>query len=111
MTRTGAQKQTSQPDNSADTAAFDQLLDIFAKLILSQAWDIASDTERRVLLDELVEAITVGPEFFSVAVCGSPPVRIRYGEVGLKDSGSVGVGGASLTQSTRAPWSVELVAA
>lgn len=37
----------------------------------------------------------VGPAYFSVKLFGSPAVRVRYGEVGLKDSDLAGVGGGT----------------
>lgn len=58
------------------------------------------------IADELIEAVTVGPDWFSVTVSGSPAVRIRYGEVGPKDSDPVGVGGgvAALNPRHHGDW-------
>ncbi len=51
--------------------------------------------QRRVLVEELVEAVGVFPDHLEVTVTRAPPLNLGYGEVGLKESGFVGVGGSA----------------
>ena len=46
----------------------------------------------RVLVEELVEWVTVYPDHLEVTVAGTPPLNVLYGEVGLKESENVRVG-------------------
>ena len=45
-----------------------------------------------MLLDELLESVTVYPDHLEVNVAGTPPLNVTYQEVGLKESQIVGVG-------------------
>ncbi len=67
---------------------------------LTQALASASVEDRRAVYDELGVNLTYHPESKTVEAGAGAPHVLR-----------VGVGGASLTLSTRAPWNVELVAA
>ena len=46
-----------------------------------------------MLIDEFIEEITVLPDYVDVKVRGAPALRVLYQEVGMKDSGFVGVAG------------------
>jgi len=48
--------------------------------------------ERRVLSEELVESVTIFPSHFEISVYGAPTLKVLPGEVGMKQSDSVGVG-------------------
>jgi hypothetical protein len=45
------------------------------------------------LIDELLEWVTVYPDHLEVTVAGTPPLNVLFGEVGLKESENVSVGG------------------
>jgi hypothetical protein len=62
--------------------------------------DAATDQERRVLIEELLEWVTVLPDQLEVTVTGAPPLAVSYGEVGLKESQIVGVGGGRAQSGT-----------
>ena len=51
-------------------------------------WDNANDKERRVLVEELIEAVTIYADRIEVTVTGAPPLLITPGEVGLRDPGT-----------------------
>ena len=55
---------------------------------LDDIWDNASDKERRVLVEELIEAVTIHADRLEVTVSGAPPLLIRLDEVGLRDPGT-----------------------
>ncbi len=72
---------------------FEQVASILRDLDIDRVWASAEDEERRVLVEELVESITVLPDLLEVKVTGAPPLNVLYGEVGLKVPEIVGVGG------------------
>ena len=55
----------------------------------------ANESERRVLIEELVDSVTVFPDHLEVTVGGAPPLNVLYSEVGLKESDNVRVGGGT----------------
>ena len=55
---------------------------------LDAVWDNASQAERRVLVEELIEAVTIHADRLEVTVAGAPPLIVRPGEVGLRDPGT-----------------------
>jgi hypothetical protein len=61
--------------------------------------------ERRVLLDEFLECVTVLPDYIDVKIHGAPQIHLCYDEVGLKESGLDRVGGGNGANSD---WRVNL---
>jgi hypothetical protein len=55
---------------------------------LDAVWDNANDRERRVLVEELIEAVTIYEDRLEVTVTGAAPLLIYPGEVGLRDPGT-----------------------
>ncbi|MGE0881257.1 MAG: recombinase family protein [Acidimicrobiia bacterium] len=74
---------------------FDQVAALLDSINLDRLWATATDTERRTLLDELLESVTVHPDRLVVAIHGAPPLNVGFTEVGLKDSENRGVGGGT----------------
>ena len=68
-------------------------------------WAAATDEERRVLVHELLEAVTVFPDHLEVNLHGAPVLNVLLGEVGLKVPEIVGVGGPTATISD---WRIEV---
>ncbi len=64
-------------------------------LDLGKAWDEATDSERRVLVEELVEVVAVFPDHLEVTIAGAPKLNVDLSEVGLGSNRSqnVRVGG------------------
>jgi hypothetical protein len=73
---------------------FEQVAGILQNFDIEAVWAAAEEQERRVLIEELIEWVSVFPDHLEVTVSGAPPLNVRYGEVGLKESDLVGVGGA-----------------
>lgn len=48
-----------------------------------------------MLIEELIDAVTVFPDHLEVAVAGASPLNVLYSEVGLKESENVRVGGGT----------------
>ncbi len=92
--------ETARADDLA--AHFDDVARMLSSLDIDTAWQAATEVERRVLIDEFLEEIVVLPDYLDVKVHGAPPVHVSYQEVGLKESGFGGVGGAFGSPSTPA---------
>ena len=56
-------------------------------LDVHRLWEAASETEKRTLINELIEAVIVYPDRLQVAINGAPPLTIDFEEVGLRPAG------------------------
>jgi hypothetical protein len=65
---------------------FDDVARMLAALDVERTWAAATEVERRVLLDEFLECITVLPDYIDVNIHGAPPIHVLYQVVGLKES-------------------------
>ncbi|MFI5035456.1 MAG: recombinase family protein [Acidimicrobiales bacterium] len=72
---------------------FEEVARILTNLDVEAVWRAAQDSERRVLVEELIEWVTVFPDHLEVIVAGAPALNVLYGEVGLMGSEIVSVGG------------------
>ncbi|HXZ83473.1 MAG TPA: hypothetical protein VED84_07005, partial [Acidimicrobiales bacterium] len=75
-------------------ARFEEVAALLQDLDLDTAWDEATEPERRVLVEELVEKVAVFPDHLEVTIAGAPRLNVGLAEVGLgnKQSQNVGVG-------------------
>jgi site-specific DNA recombinase len=60
-----------------------------------EVWVNADTQDRRILVEELLDSIAIFPDHLEVSVTNTPPLIVRYQEVGLKESYFVGVGGGT----------------
>jgi hypothetical protein len=88
-----AQGELARSDDVAQH--FDAVARMLARLDVDKTWNAATELERRVLIDEFLEEISVLPDYLDVKVHGAPPVHVLYQEVGLKESGFNRVGGGT----------------
>ena len=86
-----AQAEVARSDDVA--GHFEDVVAVLTKLDIDRTWAAATELERRVLLDELLEEVTVLPGYLNVTIQGAPPLHVRYQEVGLKESEFDRVGG------------------
>jgi hypothetical protein len=77
---------------------FEEVARVLEELDIDRAWAAATQSERRILIEELVESVTVLPDHLEVTVSGAPRLHVRYQEVGLKESGPDRVGGGTPTR-------------
>jgi len=49
-------------------------------------WNAANDRERKILVNEIIDAVIVHPDRLQVAINGSPPFTVRFDEVGLREA-------------------------
>jgi hypothetical protein len=88
--------------------SFEQGAALLRDLGVEAVWGAANDGERRVLIEQLIDSVTVFPDHLEVRVGGAPPLNVLYSEVGMKESENVRVGGPTPTISDwrLRPWSV-----
>jgi hypothetical protein len=98
--RSESERSESEREEASETAqddlsrCFEAVVSLMQSVDLACLWEAAEDSERRVLVDELVEAVTVFCDHLEVKVSGSPTLNVTLDEVGLK-SDTVGVGGGT----------------
>lgn len=71
---------------------FEEVAAVLHDLDIVRVWEAAEDRDRRVLIEELLEWVTIFPDHMEVKVVGAPPLNVLYSEVGLKQSQIGGVG-------------------
>jgi site-specific DNA recombinase len=74
-------------------ARFEEVATLLSTLDIETLWEAAEDREKRVIIENMVESVTVFPDHLEVKVAGSPALHVLYSEVGLKGSENVQVGG------------------
>ena len=85
-------------------ARFNEVVDVLTTADVEDLWAAATAEERRVLVEDLVEAVSMFPDHLEVKVGGAPPLLVELGEVGLRDPGtrsSVSEGGLSHMRHAR----------
>ena len=81
---------------------FEEVAAVLRDLDIETVWNAAEEQERRILVEELIQWVSVFPDHLQVTVSGAPPLHVLYREVGLKQSDSVGVGGGTRNNALRA---------
>lgn len=77
---------------------FDEVVTVLSQLSIGDVWEEATDRERRVLVEELVESVSLFPDHLEVTIAGVPKLNVTLQEVGLRETlSSRGVGGATAT--------------
>jgi hypothetical protein len=75
---------------------FELLASRLAALDMDRLWDAATDAERRILVEDLIEAVVIYRDHLEVRVSGAPTLNVTLAEVGLREPGmrtSVSEGG------------------
>lgn len=82
---------TAERENKSILAdAFEQAAALIRspEFTLEAIWDEASQAERRVIVEELIEAVVIHADRLEVTVAGVPTLIVQPGEVGLRDPGT-----------------------
>jgi hypothetical protein len=69
-------------------ARFNEVVDVLTTADVEELWAAATGEERRVLVEDLVEAVSMFPDHLEVKVGGAPPLLVELGEVALRDPGT-----------------------
>jgi site-specific DNA recombinase len=80
----------------SDVAArFEEVARILREMDVGRLWEEATDDERRVLVEELLDAVAMYPDHLEVTVKGAPRLNVTLKEAGLGPGGwqFCGVGG------------------
>src|ERR1700676_781593 len=76
-----------------------QAADVAGRLLqdldIEHLWQAATETEKRDLIDELVDRVAVHPDHVEVSISGAARINVLLSEVGSKDSENGGVGGGT----------------
>jgi len=87
------QRAEEQLDEVANR--FEQVARVLRDMDFDRVWEEANGQERRVLIEELLDSVTVLPDHLEVTVHGAPRLNVLLEEVGLVESQISGVGGGT----------------
>ncbi len=68
-------------------ARFDEIAAYLGDLDIDAIWEAATEPERRVLIDELLQSVDVHEDHLEVTVHGAPKLNVLLEEVGLGKPG------------------------
>ena len=81
---------------------FEEVARVLGDLDIKEVWTEATEAERRVLVEELVERVAMFPDHLEVTIAGTPTMNVTLQEVGLTGGwSSRGVGGQTRTLTPR----------
>jgi hypothetical protein len=86
--------EQSAKEHAADELAsrFEAVAAVLAELDIESVWSAATREERKVLVDELLEEVSLFPDHLEVVVAGAPRLNVTLDEVGVQ---KCGVGGGT----------------
>jgi hypothetical protein len=67
---------------------FEEVAELLRQIDVEAVWAAGTSAERRVLVEELIEAVVVFPDHLEVRVVGAPPLNVALPEVGLREGGT-----------------------
>ena len=80
--------ETAETERADDVhERFEAIAAYLADLDVESVWDAATEVERRVLIDEMIEAVEVHDDHLEVTVRGAPKLNVTLAEVGLGRQG------------------------
>ena len=82
-----ANAERDQRTRDAAADRFDAVAQLLAELDVEEIWSHANASERRILLDDLLDSIRIFPNRLTVQVAGAPPILVTLEEVGLRSGG------------------------
>ena len=80
---------------------FEEVTQILTRLDFEEIWKHATASEKKLLVDDLVDAVRIFPDRLTVQVVGAPPILITLDEVGLRPGIKPVVSESRLAQSLR----------
>ena len=92
--REQGERQVERSRMSDVAGKFDVVARILREMDVERLWDEATDLERRVIVEELLESVAMYPDHLEVTVSGMPRLNVALEEVGLTGGWQFrGVGG------------------
>lgn len=82
---TAEQDRIAEEEARIDQAVeqFEQVAEILASLDVEEMWQEATPTERRLLIEEMLEEVAIFGDHLEVVVAGAPRLNVSLEEVGL----------------------------
>jgi site-specific DNA recombinase len=77
------QKTDDDRANERLLERFEEVAAVLAEMDIERLWEAATEQERRVLVEEMVEAVAIFPDHLEVKIEGAPKLNIALREVGL----------------------------
>ncbi|MBI4259162.1 MAG: recombinase family protein [Actinobacteria bacterium] len=75
---------------------FEEVARVLQELDVARLWAEATEQERRILVEDLVEEVAILPDHLEVQIAGAPRLNVLLSEVGLREKVSnSGVGGST----------------
>jgi hypothetical protein len=88
------EKETERSRLSEVATKFEDVARILREMDIDRLWAEATDLERRVLVEELLESVAMFPDHLEITVSGVPRLNVTLEEVGLSGGWQFcGVGG------------------
>jgi hypothetical protein len=75
------QKDLETREHAADR--FDEVASLLATTDFEQILKVATEPERRVLVEDLIDSVCIYPDQITVQVAGAPPILVTLDEAGL----------------------------
>ena len=84
-------RQQRAAERSELAQRFDQVAELLADIDIHTVWNEADDRERRVLVEDLLDAVYVHPDHLRVVACGAPPLKVELAGAGLRPPAGMGL--------------------
>jgi hypothetical protein len=82
---------------------FEEVAAALRDLDIDSVWSAATESEKRVLVEELVDSVAVFPDHLEVELVGVDRLNVTLEEVGLVQSHAVDVGSPTPSSTDRSP--------
>ena len=76
---------------------FEQVAILLRTMDTDAIWNAANERERKLLVNEIIEAVIIHPDRLQVAINGAPLLTIAFSEVGLRETKRPPLGAAGTT--------------
>jgi site-specific DNA recombinase len=86
LTELGGDEPADTQNLPPEADEFERVIDTLTNIDLETMWAAATESERRILLDEYVSHVAVYRDHLEVEVNGSPRIFVALQEVGLRSS-------------------------
>jgi Resolvase, N terminal domain len=67
---------------------FEEVANLLANIDIDTVWEAATTPEKRVLVEDLIDAVVIHADRLVVQINGAPPLLVTLAEVGLRDGGT-----------------------
>ncbi len=83
-----AQVEAERRERDELAQRFEAVAAVLAVIDIDEVWDAATAAEKAVLVEDLVDAVTIFPDHIEVHITGAPKLNVELAEVGLREPGT-----------------------